>query len=36
MLFVIIGYDGPNGAALRPSVRPISKIFSRWSMPAGS
>jgi uncharacterized protein YciI len=22
MLFVIIGYDGPNGAALRPSVRP--------------
>jgi uncharacterized protein YciI len=22
MLFVIIGYDGPNGAALRPKVRP--------------
>jgi len=22
MLFVIIGYDGPNGAKLRPSVRP--------------
>jgi uncharacterized protein len=22
MLFVIIGHDGPNGAALRPSVRP--------------
>ena len=22
MLFVIIGYDGPNGATLRPSVRP--------------
>ena len=22
MLFVIIGYDGPNGAALRPTVRP--------------
>jgi uncharacterized protein len=22
MLFVIIGYDGPNGAALRPGVRP--------------
>ena len=21
-LFVIIGYDGPNGAALRPKVRP--------------
>jgi uncharacterized protein YciI len=23
MLFVIIGHDGPNGAALRPKVRPI-------------
>jgi uncharacterized protein len=22
MLFVIIGHDGPNGAALRPTVRP--------------
>jgi uncharacterized protein len=22
MLFVIIGHDGPNGAALRPMVRP--------------
>jgi uncharacterized protein YciI len=22
MLFVIIGHDGPNGAALRPKVRP--------------
>jgi uncharacterized protein YciI len=22
MLFVIIGYDGPSGATLRPSVRP--------------
>jgi uncharacterized protein len=22
MLFVIIGYDGPQGAALRPAVRP--------------
>ncbi|MGH7931955.1 MAG: YciI family protein [Candidatus Binataceae bacterium] len=22
MLFVIIGHDGPNGAALRPRVRP--------------
>lgn len=22
MLFVIIGYDGPDGARLRPSVRP--------------
>ena len=22
MLFVIIGYDGPNGATLRPKVRP--------------
>jgi uncharacterized protein YciI len=22
MLFVIIGHDGPNGARLRPSVRP--------------
>ena len=22
MLFVIIGHDGPNGATLRPSVRP--------------
>lgn len=22
MLFVIIGHDGPNGAALRPAVRP--------------
>jgi uncharacterized protein YciI len=22
MLFVIIGHDGPNGAALRPQVRP--------------
>lgn len=22
MLFVIIGYDGPDGAKLRPSVRP--------------
>jgi hypothetical protein len=22
MLFVIIGYDGPNGATLRPTVRP--------------
>jgi uncharacterized protein YciI len=22
MLFVIIGYDGPNGTKLRPSVRP--------------
>jgi uncharacterized protein len=22
MLFVIIGHDGPNGSALRPSVRP--------------
>ena len=22
MLFVIIGHDGPNGAALRPSLRP--------------
>jgi uncharacterized protein YciI len=22
MLFVIIGHDGPNGATLRPSIRP--------------
>ena len=22
MLFVIIGHDGPNGAALRPKIRP--------------
>ncbi len=31
MLFVIIGHDGPDGAALRPEVRPaISRICGRW------
>ena len=30
MLFVIIGYDGPDGAKLRPTcVRAISKICDR-------
>ena len=32
MLFVIIGHDGPDGAALRPKFgRRISRICGRWS-----
>src|SRR5258708_38893847 len=29
MLFVIIGHDGPNGAALRPTVRPRHLAYGR-------
>jgi uncharacterized protein YciI len=29
MLFVIIGHDGPNGAALRPTVRPRHLAYVR-------
>jgi uncharacterized protein len=40
MLFVIIGYDGPNGAALRPGVRPahlenLQPIFEAGRMVVG-
>jgi uncharacterized protein YciI len=40
MLFVIIGYDGPNGAALRPRVRPahlenLKPLLERGKMVLG-
>lgn len=35
MLFVIIGHDGPDGAALRPKVRPIHLDYIRPLSSAG-
>jgi hypothetical protein len=35
MLFAIIGYDGPDGAALRPTVRPKHLEYIRPQVTAG-
>ncbi|MDO8434819.1 MAG: YciI family protein [Candidatus Binatus sp.] len=35
MLFAIIGYDGPEGAALRPKVRPVHLEHLRPYVAAG-
>ena len=35
MLFVILGHDGPNGARLRPSVRPAHLANLRPLVDAG-